>query len=1222
MVLLYLSVATKTGLEPLILLSLLAIGGFPVTILLILGLPFFPRRHLKCGNDMSLLQLAQAFAFLYGGECVANGNLLPCRGDKSGWIFEQTTVDGFLGDDLGHWTANVTFEGDDNPPKCIAGAAFASLEWDDGRSFWFGGECENEAVQDAWLGNYRGFHTNTHTIFWKKIPRDSSWPPHMVADSQMANLQKNVLLLFGGKIVGTQNLSNNHDTYMITYAPSTNKLKWEKQMTIPKCYLPSMCKKTIVFTNSNFAMIKVNDSIVLFNGMADPGDKDVGNGAMWYFNVKSKSWLRAINGQLEKVGKNRREFQMGTFGKVAGLRKVLFGGGIGYSGLDTLTDTWIIERSELPQNGAHIYDSSSFKDISISAGPSPPKTKSGAMTGYKDIGIMFGGIIEGKEFLGSRIVKDLWIFEEALTKGHYTWSTRDHGREKVSPSPRAHMSLAPLSHPTLGDFLLLYGGYNGQTSGGTLGDTWLLSMNNVIAWHEWKNERNVKETGMPPLNTYAMAPVGGGVLIYGGILPDEVPEDKSFRTWFFTCNAPPKGITNTLDNDCNWREFKSATQHYPDVIRQRAVALTQSHVILYPDTLKKCTWLFTMPTMPVVEGHWQCIGSFDPNPNPNIVDPSLVAGGSHETAVVFEGLEANLGTINFIFDSGDYSKATWVYSRIATGIPTGLSKSLIATVSTMSKDKRRSIGQKVVLYGGSLSNNMASGDTWIFDLMCPRGYEVESNVTSALSNDKCVACRVGYYNEKGHDAKCNKCPETTTTAGSGSDSISNCNVCDANYCDSEGTKKSLVDQESVACRCKCKKNYISTTCSRKINCLLGTATFDGLFEGKCDPTATSKLWIIIVSSLSICCCGIICTFRSSHTKTKEELDVQLGQVNLYSRLLDESNTVVKSVDKQLKRLQEGWKIRSNDIELLEKVGAGTFANVYRGKWKALDQIDVAIKCLIPNPETKDSVFGENETKVLQSLRHPNLVLMFGAGNFNNTLEQFIVTEYVGGGDLSKVLREEKKQGIPPFPVRKRAVYIRDIVEGMRFLHEAGFLHRDLKAANVLCTTGGRCKITDFGLSRENQASKVEKIRRMSRSVPSDESVTINLHAHINSTKVDMTSFMGSILWMAPEVMHERSSKYNELVDVFSFGMVVYEIITSHVPWEDDPNIKDIEDVIDAIESGKRPHCPKAKVLGFPPYFQDLMEKCWDSDSDKRPTFEEMSVWLEKGEWTINFASLK
>ena len=95
-------------------------------------------------------------------------------------------------------------------------------------------------------------------------------------------------------------------------------------------------------------------------------------------NVKSKSWLPAINGQLEQVGKNRRVFQMGTFGKVAGLEE--FFSAVVLIGLDTLTDTWIIERSELPQNGAHIYDSSSFKDISLSAGPSPPKTKSGAMT--------------------------------------------------------------------------------------------------------------------------------------------------------------------------------------------------------------------------------------------------------------------------------------------------------------------------------------------------------------------------------------------------------------------------------------------------------------------------------------------------------------------------------------------------------------------------------------------------------------------------------------------------------------------------------------------------------------------------------------------------------------------------------------------------------------------------------------------------------------------------
>ena len=73
-----------------------------------------------------------------------------------------------------------------------------------------------------------------------------------------------------------------------------------------------------------------------------------------------------------------------------------------------------------------------------------------------------------------------------------------------------------------------------------MGDTWLLSMNNVIAWHEWKNERNVKETGMPPLNTYAMAPVGGGVLIYGGILPDEVLKTKAFAHGFLRAMLHPK----------------------------------------------------------------------------------------------------------------------------------------------------------------------------------------------------------------------------------------------------------------------------------------------------------------------------------------------------------------------------------------------------------------------------------------------------------------------------------------------------------------------------------------------------------------------------------------------------------------------------------------------------------------------------------------------------------
>ena len=91
-------------------------------------------------------------------------------------------------------------------------------------------------------------------------------------------------------------------------------------------------------------------------------------------------------------------------------------------------------------------------------------------------------------------------------------------------------------------------------------------------------------------------------------VPDEDPSDKSYKTWFFSCYHPPKGITNTLDEDCNWREliFDNAMDT-PKTTNTRAVSLTQSHVVLYPDAANDCTWLFTMAYAPSVEGKWHCM---------------------------------------------------------------------------------------------------------------------------------------------------------------------------------------------------------------------------------------------------------------------------------------------------------------------------------------------------------------------------------------------------------------------------------------------------------------------------------------------------------------------------------------------------------------------------------------------------------------------------------------
>ena len=122
---------------------------------------------------------------------------------------------------------------------------------------------------------------------------------------------------------------------------------------------------------------------------------------------------------------------MATVGNVTGPKKIIFGGGTGFHGLDTLTDTWIITNPKTPQNDSkHLYDNSNFVDISLSAGPFPPKAKSGAMAGYKDITVLFGGVAQGKEFLGSRLLKDVWIFEQR-SKGMYTWSTLYHELEEL-----------------------------------------------------------------------------------------------------------------------------------------------------------------------------------------------------------------------------------------------------------------------------------------------------------------------------------------------------------------------------------------------------------------------------------------------------------------------------------------------------------------------------------------------------------------------------------------------------------------------------------------------------------------------------------------------------------------------------------------------------------------------------------------------------------------------
>ena len=136
-----------------------------------------------------------------------------------------------------------------------------------------------------------------------------------------------------------------------------------------------------------------------------------------------------------------------------------------------------------------------------------------------------------------------------------------------------------------------------------------------------------------------------------------------------------------------------------------------------------------------------------------------------------------------------------------------------------------------------------------------------------------------------------------------------------------------------------------------------------------------------------------------------------------------------------------------------------------------------------------------------------------------------------------------------------------------------------------------------------------------RTVASDDEDTppnLPLLEMINRRPVHMTGFVGSVLWMAPEVRAQKKGAYSFTADVYSFGVVLWELLTRQLPWQPEfghiENIKKQERLVEeAVGLGKRPAVPE----GSPPRFVHLMRRCWDADPGKRPSFRQVCPVLER-----------
>jgi len=265
----------------------------------------------------------------------------------------------------------------------------------------------------------------------------------------------------------------------------------------------------------------------------------------------------------------------------------------------------------------------------------------------------------------------------------------------------------------------------------------------------------------------------------------------------------------------------------------------------------------------------------------------------------------------------------------------------------------------------------------------------------------------------------------------------------------------------------------------------------------------------------------------------------------------------------------------SDIEKGEMIGVGGYASVYLSKWNGQD---VALKVLdMSKKSALLEVFTEfrREATFMQSLKHKNIVALHAI-----VLDPFcLVLEYMNRGNLYEFVRSPQiKEDPSSFTWQMRVGIALDIAEGMNFLHSIHFIHRDLKSPNVLLTDDPLCeyglcaKIADFGLTRK----MVLTSKLMKKGVQNPR-------------------------WTAPEIIEGK--EYTEKVDCYSFGVILYEMLTLKEYFEEYSFLTKLEDV---LLGGGRPALPSPETV---PKYWNLLRKCWQQIDSERPSFEEITQTL-------------
>ncbi|MCO5602820.1 hypothetical protein L7F22_056959 [Adiantum nelumboides] len=264
-----------------------------------------------------------------------------------------------------------------------------------------------------------------------------------------------------------------------------------------------------------------------------------------------------------------------------------------------------------------------------------------------------------------------------------------------------------------------------------------------------------------------------------------------------------------------------------------------------------------------------------------------------------------------------------------------------------------------------------------------------------------------------------------------------------------------------------------------------------------------------------------------------------------------------------------------DLEVGECIGEGSSGIVYKGLHKG--HIKVAVKELKGALTLGSKTQGEFRREVLSLMAlcmHKHVVQLFGIC-LSSAHAICIVTKFMEGGSLLQHL--VRKRSLPTKEIIK---FAKDVAKGMHFLHSRGIIHMDLKTANVFLDEDGHAVIGDLGVARlvnEKEGGGME---------------------------------IGTYRWMAPEVCSRAvsglrggsTSWFSYKTDVYSFGILLWELVTCKLPYVD---YNPVQAAVGVVMHGLRPSIPSST---FPP-LRYLIQKCWDQNPTNRPHFSEILQML-------------